>query len=42
LPPIHRKEVSASLHIPNSTTISIPHGSPSPRKTTTFNLISIE
>ncbi|CAF3206506.1 unnamed protein product [Rotaria socialis] len=42
LPPIHRREVSTSLHVPNSTTISIPHGSPSPRKTTTFNLISIE
>ncbi|CAF4311200.1 unnamed protein product [Adineta steineri] len=42
LPPIHKKDLSSSYLIPNSTNIFIPNRSPSPRKTTTFNLIALE
>ncbi|CAF5121779.1 unnamed protein product, partial [Rotaria sp. Silwood1] len=33
---------SSSFLLPNSTSIFIPNRSPSPRKITTFNLISLE
>ncbi|CAF3566678.1 unnamed protein product, partial [Adineta steineri] len=42
LPPIHKKDLSSSYLVPNSTNIFIPNRSPSPRKTTTFNLIALE
>ncbi|CAF1038615.1 unnamed protein product [Rotaria sordida] len=42
LPPIYKKDVISSFLNPNSTSILIPSRSPSPRKTTKFNLISLE
>ncbi|UJR09649.1 hypothetical protein I4U23_013883 [Adineta vaga] len=42
LPPIHKKDKSSQLLVPNSTNIFIPSRSPSPRKTTTFNLTAFD
>ncbi|CAF1403604.1 unnamed protein product [Adineta ricciae] len=42
LPPIYKKDGSCQLHVPNSTSIFIPNRSPSPRKTTTFNLATFD